>query len=300
MDTVENFKLDRKRKVFVLANLGLGDKFVDHALLYYGALKAVFNPVTLVDIQSLLISPLDPRFGGSVVVFLDKDIALAEALRSTGALVVNTPEAISVCDDKRLTYLALTRAGVPIPQTLLLPPLYPKQRLDPETLSSITTELGLPLVIKEAKGSFGAQVYLVQSEEDLEVLTYQLGDRRLVAQKYVSTSFGTDIRIQVVNGEIVAAISRHNENDFRANLSNGGTGRPYQPTSFEQELAIESAAAVGGFNVGVDLLLGPSGKGEMVCEVNSNAHIRRLSSITGVDVASRFAILLLHYLEELD
>lgn len=57
----------------------------------------------------------------------------------------------------------------------------------------------------------------------------------------------------------------------------------YTPTEKESELAIAAAAAVGTDFAGVDLLFGPGGE-PLVCEVNSNAHIRSIYDCTGVDV----------------
>ncbi len=279
--------------VTVIANLGLGPKFRDHAELYWRGLREFAPEALLVDIESLVVAPVASQFRGHIVVLLDKDVALGEAVAASGARVVNPPEAIAVCDDKRRTYTRLTKAGIPIPETLILPPLYPKQPMGQPVTAAITTATGVPSVIKEAKGSFGAQVYLAGGEDEIEAISNQLADRHLLAQTYIASSAGSDLRIQVIGGEVVAAMSRHNPTDFRANLSNGGIGYPYDPSKREAELAIESAKAVGGFNVGVDLLVGESGRGEYVCEVNSNAHIWRLMAITGVNIPSIFAAKLL-------
>ncbi len=279
--------------VAVVANLGLGPKFRDHAELYWRGLRELAPAALLVDIESLAVAPVAGRFSSYTVVLLDKDVALGEAIAASGARVVNSPESIAICDDKRRTYTRLAMAGIPIPETLILPPLYPKQPMGRSVTEAVAATTGLPAVIKEAKGSFGAQVYLANGDEDVEAISNQLADRHLLAQTYIASSTGSDLRLQVIGGEVVAAMSRHHPTDFRANLSNGGTGYPYRPSKRESELAIESARAVGGFNVGVDLLVGNSGKGEYVCEVNSNAHIWRLMAITGANIPSIFAAKLL-------
>jgi len=277
----------------VVANLGLGEKFADHAGLYERALARHFATVRLVDVVDLGLDVGAEAEEGSIVVMLDKDVAVAEAWRLAGARVVNDAHTIAVCDDKRRTYLHLAAAGLRVPRTILLPPVYPKQRPARALVDGVVEALGLPLVIKEAKGSFGAQVYLAISLEEVLALTDQLADRRLLAQEFVRSSWGQDLRVQVVDGEVVAAMRRVHPNDFRANLSGGGVGYPHRPTPTECAIAIASAHAVGGFNVGVDLLLDEEGEGTIVCEVNSNAHIWRLSAISGVDVADRVARALL-------
>jgi RimK family alpha-L-glutamate ligase len=276
-------------EVLVVANLGLGEKFVDHAGLYQRALSRHFSAVRLVDVVGLGLGVGIETLADTIVVMLDKDVALAEAFALAGARVVNDASTIAVCDDKRRTYLHLGAAGLLVPRTILLPPVYPKQRPARALVEQAVDELGLPLVIKEAKGSFGREVYLATNLEEVLALTDQLADRRLLAQEFVRSSFGQDLRLQVVDGEVVAAMRRVHPRDFRANLSGGGVGYPHRPTPTERAIAIASARAVGGFNVGVDLLLDDAGEGTIVCEVNSNAHIWRLSAISGVDVADRVA-----------
>ena len=157
----------REREVVIVANLGLGDKFVDHAQLYQRGLGATFERVRLVSTEDV-VSLIERRDRShQLVVFLDKDIALAEQLELQGATVVNSSSAIAICDDKRRTYTHLDAAGVRIPRTQILPALYPKQKVTADLVLSVIEELSLPLVIKEAKGSFGAQVYLASTPEDV-------------------------------------------------------------------------------------------------------------------------------------
>jgi RimK family alpha-L-glutamate ligase len=273
-----------KRDVLVVANLGLGEKFLDHGVLYQRGLSETFGDVVLVSTEELMSRVDRVDRSSQLIVFLDKDVALAELLELQGAVVINSSKAIEVCDDKRRTYAHLASAGLRIPRTVMMPPVYPKQQIASRLVMSMIEEIGLPVVIKEAKGSFGAQVYLANTIEDVFAIVDALADRHLLAQEFVATSRGRDLRLQVVDGVCIAAIVRRHPEDFRANLSAGGVGFPHQPTEAERRLAEASARAVGGFNVGVDLLFDDKNEGSIVCEVNSNAHIWRLSAISGVDV----------------
>ncbi|WP_276944732.1 ATP-grasp domain-containing protein [Ferrimicrobium acidiphilum] len=273
-----------KRDVLVVANLGLGEKFLDHGVLYQHGLSETFADVALVSSEELMSRVDRVDRSRQLILFLDKDVALAELLELQGAVVVNSSRAIEICDDKRRTYAHLAAAGLRIPKTMMLPPVYPKQQIAFGLVMSMIDEIGLPMVIKEAKGSFGAQVYLANTAEDVFALVDALADRHLLAQEFVASSRGRDLRLQVVDGVCIAAIARQHPDDFRANLSAGGVGYPYQPSETERRLAEASANAVGGFNVGVDLLFDEENEGSIVCEVNSNAHIWRLSAISGIDV----------------
>src|SRR5699024_8168413 len=103
-------------------------------------------------------------------------------------------------------------------------------------------------------------------------------------QEFIHSSYGKDLRLHVVGDEVAAAMMRSSKNDFRANVTAGGTMTPYEPSKIEMELAIAATAAIHADFAGVDLLFGPNGQ-PIVCEVNSNAHIRNLYDCTNINVA---------------
>ena len=79
------------------------------------------------------------------------------------------------------------------------------------------------MVVKEAYGSFGAQVYLAKNRSELDALRNRLKYMPHLYQRYVKNSSGEDIRIIVVGGKAVAAMKRKNNGDFRANIELGKT-----------------------------------------------------------------------------
>src|SRR5699024_10643134 len=84
--------------------------------------------------------------------------------------------------------------------------------------------------------------------------------------------------------QVITAMQRTSENDFRANVTSGGKMEPYEPNESQKRLAIEATKAIGADFAGVDLLFGENDQ-PIVCEINSNAHIRNLLDCTGVNVA---------------
>jgi len=84
----------------------------------------------------------------------------------------------------------------------------------------------------------------------------------------------------VAGGRAVCAVRRENKNDFRANITNGGTAFKYEPTQAQCKTAVEACRVLGLNFGGVDILCD-----DMVCEVNSNAHIINMMNCTGVDIA---------------
>mgnify|MGYP001024740093 FL=1 len=222
-------------------------------------------------------------------IYLDKDKYLLEALTLSGIKVFNTREAIENCDDKVLTYLALAKANIPTPATYPAPLCYkPDSTVPKAALYRIATELSFPIIVKESFGSLGKGVYLAKDEEELETLANRLIDRPHLFQKFVSTSYGKDVRVIVIGGEVVGGMIRQSENDFRSNVAAGGRAEKYGLSDGIKEIALKAHRALGLDYSGVDILFGENGK-PIVCEVNSNAFFKSFEAVTHINVARKYA-----------
>ena len=158
------------------------------------------------------------------VLFWDKDIFLATKLQQKGLKLFNTPEAIFMCDDKAMTILALLKANLDTPRYFVFPLHYFGNVYDYyDAYKAQLLSLGFPLVIKERFGSYGDQVYLAHSEEELKALLKTHGIKKLIAQEFLAKHSGTDYRVNVVGSEVISVVKRSNSNDFRSNINQGGT-----------------------------------------------------------------------------
>ena len=231
------------------------------------------------------IFELDPSVSRpDFVLFWDKDVILARYLELSGIPVYNSSRSIEVCDDKRKTYLSLLEAGIPVPRTISGPMTYENVGFPAlDFLDSLEGGLGYPLIVKEAFGSFGEQVYMAENREDLERILKAIERKPFLLQQYISASRGQDLRLQVVGDQVVAAMRRYSDNDFRANITNGGHMEGYEPEETACLLAVRACQAAGCDFAGVDLLF--TENGFLVCEVNSNAHFKNLYDCTGTDTA---------------
>ncbi|MCD5323743.1 MULTISPECIES: ATP-grasp domain-containing protein [Pontibacillus] len=219
------------------------------------------------------------------VIFGDKDILLARQLEAMGIPVFNSAASIEACDHKGLMYQQLASARLPIPQTILGPKIFIKT--DDLNLNHLIDEgekLGFPLIIKEAYGSFGEQVYLVHTKDEMIEKVKEIHNRPFLLQEFISASYGRDVRLNVVGEKVVASMLRYSENDFRANITTGGKMEPYTPSQAEEELAIRASKAIGTAFCGVDLLYDEDEQ-PVICEVNGNAQIRNIYECTGINVA---------------
>ena len=222
-------------------------------------------------------------------VYLDKDKYLGKMLEKKGMRLFNPASAVEVCDDKMLTYLALSGKNVPIIQSIPAPLCYtPNAKVDEEFLQRVAENLDFPLVVKQSYGSFGVGVHLVHGMPELKNIAQEILHEPHIFQQYIAQSKGKDVRVMVIGGKTVAAMKRvAQEGEFRSNIELGGKGKPIDLPACYAETAEKAAKTIGLDYCGVDLLF--TENGPIVCEVNSNAFFEGLEATTGVNIAKAYA-----------
>lgn len=218
------------------------------------------------------------------VISWDKDIPLCKHFELLGIKVYNNAEGIHLCDHKGAMVQAFAYENIRIPKTILAPMVYSNSEITDFTFyEHVIKALGLPMIIKEVYGSFGQQVYKVDSYEEMIACVKSIGPKTHLFQEYIASSHGKDIRINIVNQKFITAMKRVSETDFRANITAGGIALPYEPTDAEIQLALKSTEILNLDFAGVDLLFGEDGP--ILCEVNGNPHFKSIFECTGVDVS---------------
>ena len=231
-----------------------------------------------------------------VDVVLERSINHSRAMHAlrlfegAGTPCVNAYEVARRCGDKILTAASLAEQGVPQPEA--------RVAFTPESALDAIGELGYPVVLKPAVGSWGRLLSKINDRDAAEtVLEHKsiLGSYHhsiFFVQKYVAKG-GRDIRSFVVGDECVAAIHRTSEH-WITNTARGGraTDRPVTPEL--ADLSLRAAAAVGGGVLAVDLF--ESADGLLVNEVNYTMEFRNSIDVTGVDIPER----IVSYLEATD
>lgn len=235
-----------------------------------------------------LLNIMNDDFGKQIfpdfVIFWDKDIYLAKLLEQCNVRLFNKASAIEICDNKILTYLCLNN-NVKFPKTIIAPKTFEGVGYyKKDFLKSAIAKLGLPLIIKEAYGSFGKQVYLAHSYEECSSIIDSLGYKDFLMQEFISSSKGKDIRINIVGNKVISAMERYNENDFRSNISNGGKMKPISISKEQEEIALKVCQLIGLDFAGVDIMFGDNNT-PILCEVNSNPHFISSLQCTGVDMS---------------
>lgn len=231
---------------------------------------------------------IDLQESGDFAVFLDKDKYLMRLLEKSGVRLFNAARAIEVCDDKMLTHIALAERGIAMPAVLPAPLCYtPEATIGEDYAARVIERLGLPVVVKQSYGSLGKEVFLAQSAEELLALARKFRLLPHFYQQFIPESRGRDLRVLVVGGKVVAAMTRTAAGtEFRSNAARGGRCAPFEPDGETTALAQKIAAALGLDYCGMDFLFGKEGL--LLCEVNSNAYFKALERTTGVNVAAAY------------
>ena len=218
-----------------------------------------------------------PRTGATTDYY---DMALIRHLERLSVPVVNSSEAIAVARDKLHTMEVLVYHKLPTPKTVLAK--------FPLNLELIAEEFQFPLIVKSIAGSRGKGVFLCETPDQMEDLMGILElskkeDVYYVIQEFVSGSKGKDIRVMVVGGRAIGAILREaQEGKYKANISRGGAGKPFELNPEVEWLSIEAARALGLDIAGVDILF--DGEGYKVCEANSGPGFKGFEMTTKLNV----------------
>lgn len=279
---VNNFILENKERFDILYEL------LEKAFLCYN-----IELIRKTNAEILAKIDLNKKDEYEFVLFWDKDIMLAHHLENLGYKVFNNANAIEICDDKAKTAIILENKGIRMPKTILAPftfSIYPfNEKSDLSFVDKVISELNLPLVIKENNGSFGEQVYLVKTKEEVINKIIEISPKQFIFQEYIASSFGRDCRIEVVGGKALGAVKRiSNGNEFRSNVLQGGRMEKFDaPIEFYQ-MAEDVSKIIGLDFAGVDIMFGPNNE-PIFCEVNSNVHFRTFYTVTGINLAERIA-----------
>lgn len=220
------------------------------------------------------------------ILFLDKDVYLSHALEKAGYRLFNSADAIELCDDKMRTHLFLMDHKIPMPKTVSSPLNY-TGILKEDFLKKVADELGYPVIGKECYGSMGKGVRLLKDFEELKAFEEKSLNSSHFYQSYIPYSKGTDYRLIVIGGKFVAGMRRHNDSDFRSNIAQGGHGEIVEMPKPFIELAERVSKLLQLDYCGIDLLMGEHGE-PIFCEANSNAFMKGIESVTGINVAERY------------
>lgn len=197
---------------------------------------------------------------------------------SAGVKCVNTYNVATVCGDKLLTSCALAEHHIPQPEV--------RVAFTEESALKTIEEMGYPVVLKPAVGSWGRLLSKVNDRDAAEAILEHktvLGSYHhsiFYIQKYVEKS-GRDIRSFVVGDKCIAAIYRTSPH-WITNTARGGTATKCEVTKELNDISVNAARAVGGGIVAIDVF--ETKLGLIVNEVNYTMEYKNSITTTGVDI----------------
>ena len=118
-------------------------------------------------------------------LFWDKDIPLGRFLENNGLRLFNPIDAIEKCDDKAMTHIELAKYGIKMPRTIVAPMTYDDAFDNLDFFDRVIDEIGYPFIMKERKGSFGLQVYLIQNKQDFINLIKDKSLKDFILQEFM-------------------------------------------------------------------------------------------------------------------
>jgi len=224
------------------------------------------------------IDAVIPRIGASVTFYGTAVVRQFEMMHVFSAI---DSLAITRSRDKLRSLQILSRAGIGMPKTAFT-------NYSTEKNQALQHVGNAPVVIKLLEGTQGLGVVLAETRKAAKsvVEAFEGLKARIILQEYISEAGGADVRVFIVNGEVVGAMKRQGkEGEFRSNLHRGGKATLIKLRKREKIVALKAAKAMGLKVAGVDLL--QSKRGPLVLEVNSSPGLQGIEAATGVDIAGK-------------
>lgn len=209
-------------------------------------------------------------------------LAVIRQLERLGVRIFNNSTSIEMVADKMHTHQVLAESGLPTPDTMLAK--------FPVDLDLVESTIGFPIVVKTLLGVNGSGVFLMDNREafhDLMNLIEQTNPNiQLIFQKFIAKSKGRDLRLFVVDGEVIASMERRaTDGGFKANYSQGAEVVEFKPDEEAIRLAVKTAEILNLQVAGIDLLYDENNY--TICEANSFPGFKGLESCCDVNVPQK-------------
>ena len=235
--------------------------------------KIIYKGEELKNIDAII-----PRIGASVTFY---GAAVVRQFEQMHVFSTVESQALVRSRDKLRSLQLMAKAGIGMPKTAFAS--------SPKDIDNIIKQVGgAPVVIKLLEGTQGIGVILAETHNSAKsVIEAFLGVAvNLLVQEFIKEAKGADVRVFIVDGQIVGAMRRQGaEGDFRSNLHRGGKAALIQLSAEEKATAIKAVKKLGLAIGGVDML--QSASGPLVMEVNSSPGLEGIEAATGEDIAGK-------------
>lgn len=207
------------------------------------------------ELGATLVTP-DYRGKADFVINRTNDYTVAEFYEKQGIRVFNPSGFSKLANNKQLCYDFMEKNGIEIMPTRYSTP---------------------PFVKKPIDGHGGKGVVMCNSSAQY--------DEQMVCQKPAG-DLGKDLRVWVLGSNIVSAVLRQSNGDFRSNYCLGGSAELYDLSTEEKDLVKKIIALTNGDYYGVDFVFN---NGKIVFnELEDTVGARMLYDNTNIDIIKMY------------
>ena len=206
---------------------------------------------------------------------LDVKLSILRRMQSSGAKLLNTPESMSLCNDKLMTHVVLNDAGIKSPYSFTMSNVDDIEA----TVDWLEKEgkLKYPIVIKTLRGTHGIGVMKLDSRASLVSVAQTLQKENLdfIIQEFMEHD--QSARMIMIGDKLLAANLRGQPKDkgeFRTNSHLGSETEPYEPSEDEVALGCRIVELFGCNFCAIDYLI--KDKEFIILEVNGSPGLENI------------------------
>lgn len=200
------------------------------------------------------------------------DYVLSLHLEAVGMQVFNSSVITAICNDKALTHHYVQNLEVPMMDTIYL---------QKESIPN-DPPFPFPFVLKEATSHGGKHIYRIQNDPEWAIYKTTLQSKHMLIQT-CDVDLGKDIRVFVIGKNIIGAVLRQNNDDFRANYKLGGGAEWYALNQKEITMINRIIKHFDFDMVGIDFLLDTEGN-LLFNEIEDVVGSRTLSIVSDINI----------------
>ena len=237
-----------------------------------GSLTIKYHGQVIKDVDAII-----PRIGASHTTF---GSAVIRQFEQKGITTTLSSNALLMARDKLTCSQILASGGLKIPRTIVSN----NSHMYKDLLDTFDDNI----VIKLINGTHGIGVVLAESKGQAESIleAFNKTKQKSMMQEFIAEAEGADIRIFVVDQEVVGTMKRQAKaGEFRSNLHRGGSSSLEPISDEEKRVALEAVKHLGLKIAGVDMLR--SKRGPLILEVNASPGLEGIETTTKVDIAGK-------------
>src|SRR5699024_10255423 len=171
---------------------------------------------------------------------------LNRQLESLGIAVYNPSGTAIICNDKALTHFHVSKLAIPQADTVFI---------SDKTGLPESPPLPFPFVVKATHGRGGKHVVMVTNVREWQHIMHDLPREDMITQSAAAIQRVKDVRVFVIGTNVIGAVLRENNHDFRDNYKLGGSASLYELDAHEISLVRQISDYFRFGMVGIDFLI---------------------------------------------